>query len=59
MLYYQNDVEEFYGYKNGAWQTLGSGGGGSAVWYQDSTGDGTITGAIDGVNTTYVLSHTP
>lgn len=30
-----------------------------AIWRQDSTGDTTITGAVNGVNVTYELTNTP
>ncbi len=58
MLCYLEDVEDFSSYKNGIWIN-GLGWGWSATYYQDSTSDGTLVGAIDGVNTTYTLSNAP
>jgi len=59
MICYLQDIEDYTAYKNAAWVIGLGGGGGTATFYQDSTDDATLTGAIDGVNKDYDTQVVP
>ena len=58
LIAYLSDINDFTSYKNGLWVNW-LGWGTSAIYYQDSTWDGTLTWAVNNSNTAYVMSHAP
>ena len=60
MICYLTDIADYASYKNWIWVVWLWGWWGTAVFYQDSTDDATLTWDLDWVNTDYVMtSWTP
>ncbi len=59
MIVYLDSIEDFTSYKNGVWVSGLGWDGGTAIFYYNTTENGSLTWAVDWVNTDYGLSNVP